>query len=244
MSIKTLYDYFRKEGMNEFGAVGFLCNIGGESEFKANNAQNCGNKSLGMTDAEYTKALDNGSIPKDAFVNKHKWGYGLCQWTYPSRKAAFYDFMKKNASSFGDEMKQAEFIVKELKTSYKSVWNFLCNATSVREASDLVLKKYEQPADQGEGEQKRRFAYAERIYNEISAKTVKIEMDVLKRGANGEQVKTLQRLLIAMGYSCGSSGVDGSFGPATASAVNKYQNENHLAVDGCVGAATWTALLN
>lgn len=73
--------------------------------------------------------------------------------------------------------------------------------------------------------------------------TVKIELNVLKKGSKGEQVKTLQRLLIAMGYSCGSSGVDGSFGSATDSAVRKYQKDKKLEVDGAVGTATWTSLL-
>ncbi len=74
-------------------------------------------------------------------------------------------------------------------------------------------------------------------------RTVNIELDVLKKGAKGEQVKTLQRLLIAMGYSCGTKGADGSFGKATDSAVRKYQEDNNLEVDGSVGKATWTSLL-
>lgn len=72
---------------------------------------------------------------------------------------------------------------------------------------------------------------------------VNIEMNVLKRGDKGEQVKTLQRLLISMKYSCGIKGVDGSFGKATLSAVEKYQKKNGLLVDGIVGANTWNSLL-
>jgi N-acetyl-anhydromuramyl-L-alanine amidase AmpD len=74
-------------------------------------------------------------------------------------------------------------------------------------------------------------------------KTVNIELNVLKKGAKGEQVKTLQRLLIAMGYNCGNAGVDGDFGSSTDSAVRKYQKANKLTVDGCVGKGTWTSLL-
>ena len=72
---------------------------------------------------------------------------------------------------------------------------------------------------------------------------VNIELNVLKKGSKGEQVKTLQRLLIAMGYSCGSAGVDGSFGSATDAAVRKYQKNHSLAVDGSVGKNTWTSIL-
>ena len=80
--------------------------------------------------------------------------------------------------------------------------------------------------------------------NTVGAKggnTVNIELNVLSKGSKGEQVKTLQRLLNAMGFDCGS--VDGSFGPATDSAVKEYQKENKLTVDGSVGQATWNSLL-
>lgn len=88
--------------------------------------------------------------------------------------------------------------------------------------------------------------YLDKDYVE-EAKTVKIEMDVLKRGAKGEQVKTLQRLLIAMGYKMENNGkvygADGSFGGATEKAVLEFQKKNGLADDGSVGSATWNKLL-
>lgn len=71
--------------------------------------------------------------------------------------------------------------------------------------------------------------------------TVKIEMSVLQYGAKGEQVKTLQRLLTAMGHPCGV--VDGSFGSNTLAGVRSFQSANKLEVDGSVGILTWTALL-
>lgn len=72
---------------------------------------------------------------------------------------------------------------------------------------------------------------------------VQIELDVLKRGAKGAQVKTLQRLLNANGCSVGFWGIDGSFGAATEKAVKAYQKKKGLVVDGFVGFATWSALL-
>lgn len=73
--------------------------------------------------------------------------------------------------------------------------------------------------------------------------TVNIELNVLKKGAKGEQVKALQALLIGYGHSCGSSGVDGSFGSATDKAVRAFQKARGLGVDGSVGPATWNKLL-
>lgn len=74
-------------------------------------------------------------------------------------------------------------------------------------------------------------------------KTVAVDMEVLRRGAKGECVKTLQRLLLALGYDMEGYGVDGSFGGATERAVKAYQKKSGLEVDGVVGKATWTSLL-
>jgi peptidoglycan hydrolase-like protein with peptidoglycan-binding domain len=64
----------------------------------------------------------------------------------------------------------------------------------------------------------------------------------IKQGASGALVKDLQTRLIQAGYSVGASGVDGSFGPATNSAVRAFQKAKGLTVDGIVGPNTWTAL--
>ncbi|MFI5769568.1 peptidoglycan-binding protein [Streptomyces sp. NPDC051658] len=62
----------------------------------------------------------------------------------------------------------------------------------------------------------------------------------LQQGASGDGVKRLQRSLTA---ALGSTvGVDGSFGPATVSAVRGYQTSRGLTADGVVGPDTWAAL--
>lgn len=226
--------------MNDFGACGLLANIQAESNFKSTNLQNTGNRALNMTDEVYTEVVDNGSYSREKFC-KDGFGYGLVQHTFHTRKGALYDFMKKNKVSIGDESMQAEFIVKELK-GYKGVWQTLCNATSVKEASDKVMLEYERPADQSESARKLRSSYGEAIYNEFCGPKVTIQIPVLKKGCTGETVKALQGLLIMRGYNCGN--IDGDFGDKTDKSVKEYQQNNHLEVDGCVGPATWTALLS
>ena len=71
--------------------------------------------------------------------------------------------------------------------------------------------------------------------------TVVVELSVLKNKSKGEQVKTLQRLLNAMGHNCGD--VDGIIGSKTVTAVESFQKAEGLTADGIVGAKTWTALL-
>lgn len=69
---------------------------------------------------------------------------------------------------------------------------------------------------------------------------------LLLKGARGEYVKILQKLLLSKG--CDPKGIDGIFGNNTYKAVVKFQRENSdikgkpLAVDGKVGPLTWGAL--
>ncbi|MDJ0342668.1 N-acetylmuramoyl-L-alanine amidase [Streptomyces sp. H10-C2] len=60
---------------------------------------------------------------------------------------------------------------------------------------------------------------------------------MLSSGATGEKVRTLQYLLVQHGATLT---VDGSFGPATLSAVTAYQNTTHAAADGVAGNQTWS----
>lgn len=62
---------------------------------------------------------------------------------------------------------------------------------------------------------------------------------LLGRGAKGEAVAELQRGLLALGYALDA---DGAFGPATAAAVMRFQQDNGLMADGIAGPATQAAL--
>jgi N-acetyl-anhydromuramyl-L-alanine amidase AmpD len=62
---------------------------------------------------------------------------------------------------------------------------------------------------------------------------------VLRSGATGSPVRTLQNLLNKKGAKLA---VDGDFGPATLAAVKAFQKSAKLVVDGVVGPATWAAL--
>ena len=64
----------------------------------------------------------------------------------------------------------------------------------------------------------------------------------LRKGFSGSEVKELQILLIKAGYSCGKYGSDGKFGDSTLEAVNAFQADRGLAVDGVVGTKTWAEL--
>jgi peptidoglycan hydrolase-like protein with peptidoglycan-binding domain len=149
--------------------AGIMGNLYAESGLKSNNLQNSFNKSLGMSDEEYTKAVDNNDYKKEQFVND-KAGYGLAQWTYYSRKQGLYEFLKDNGLSIADLEGQLEYLTKELKTNYKSLYNYLLDAGSVEEASDKILTQFEKPADTSDTVKQKRRKYSLDFYNSLISK--------------------------------------------------------------------------
>ena len=126
---KIIWDFLKKEGFSDFGVAGLMGNLDAESALRPNNLQDTYSKSLGLSDAEYTAKVDDGSYTN--FV-KDSAGYGLAQWTYWSRKENLLNYAKEKKKSIGDLEMQLEFLIKELKTSYtNSVYNILINATTV-----------------------------------------------------------------------------------------------------------------
>ena len=63
---------------------------------------------------------------------------------------------------------------------------------------------------------------------------------ILKMGAQGNEVKEVQRRLKSWGYYKGS--IDGVYGAGTRSAVIAFQKKNGLTADGVVGKSTYKAL--
>lgn len=60
-------------------------------------------------------------------------------------------------------------------------------------------------------------------------------------GSRGELVAELQEALLALGYPVDA---DGIYGPGTAAAVRKFQQDHRLAADGIVGERTQAAIRN
>ena len=129
-------------GANAYGAAGTLGNLDPESGLNPQNLQDTGNRKLGMTDQEYTSAVDART-----YLNfcRDGIGYGVAQWTYWSRKQALLNFARKTGKSIGDLEMQLDFYIKEMQENYRAVWNILKTARSVEEASRAVMLKYEAP---------------------------------------------------------------------------------------------------
>ena len=77
----------------------------------------------------------------------------------------------------------------------------------------------------------------------VSIKTIASTVPYLKSGDKNDAVKVMQTVLIYLGFDCGKSGVDGSFGPDTVKAVKAYQKAVGITQDGICGKDCWKNML-
>ena len=162
---EKIWNFFKTKGLNNFGIAGLIGNLYAESALNPKNLQNSYEKSLGYTDEKYTTAVDNGKYKN--FV-KDAAGYGLAQWTYWSRKQNLLNYAKTCSKSIGDLEMQLEFLYKELSEGYLTVLSTLKSASSVLEASNSVLLKFERPADQSKSVQSKRASYGQKYYDKFA----------------------------------------------------------------------------
>lgn len=67
-----------------------------------------------------------------------------------------------------------------------------------------------------------------------------VELSMLRRGCEGDEVRALQAQLVGYGYPIV---VDGIYGAKTENAVRCYQEDNGLTADGIAGPVTRSAML-
>ena len=168
---EKIWNYLKAQGLNDFGAAGLMGNLQAESGLRTNNLQNSFENApaktggVGYTDASYTAAVDKGTYASFA---GDRAGYGLAQWTYPTRKQALLNFVKTMGRSISDLEAQLGFLVTELAGSFPRVLAALKSAASVQEASDCVLLGFERPADQSQGVKDKRTAMGQAFYNKFA----------------------------------------------------------------------------
>lgn len=161
---EVIWNYLLDKIGNPYGVAGLMGNLYAESALNPHNLQNSYERSLGIDDEEYTQWVDNGTYTN--FV-KDKAGYGLAQWTYWSRKQNLLDYARNHDKSIGDLGMQLDFLWYELQ-GYKVVLNTLVSAKSVKEASDIVLTKFEKPANQGDVVKNARAAYGQVYFDKFA----------------------------------------------------------------------------
>ena len=194
MTNQEIYALLRSGGLTRAGALGVMGNMMAESSMIPNIAQRGMTK---LTDAQYTAAADNGLID---FVHDQV-GYGLCQWTYYTRKAALLDLARNRGVSVGDPKMQCEFCLYELKTDGGALFHTLTHSEDIDLCSDMVCSQYERPAVNNY-QARRNFAH--KFAEELSDKTE----PVIPRKFN-ESIASLQVVLKANEYWSGD--IDGVY---------------------------------
>jgi hypothetical protein len=240
-----IYGQCLKLGMTPAGAAGCTANILAESAGRPNNVED----RSGIDDATYTRDVDSWNYR--SFVSD-RYGYGLCQWTSPTRKQSLMDYAQTHGKSIADAEMQFQFMAREMRSNYTYVWNILTHTSDPYEAGYVMCKFYEIPADT-ERQSQYRGNQAKKVYERCSGTTpVSGGEDypgierywpprMICKGMNGADVTVLQALLVAHGYTLNA--VNGVFDASTDKAVRKYQEDNGLTVDGVVGPQTWAKLL-
>lgn len=172
-----IYKVLRENGYSFCGTCGILGNLYAESNLKPNNLQDTYNTTFGMTDAKYTEETDNGkykSFERDAA------GYGLAQWTYGTRKAKLYEFIKKRGDSIGSLEGQTAFLIYELEHDYKSLSDMLKMITDTDTACKTFMEIYERPQDTTTTAIRKRQGFARDFEKRFTDKNVSHETYVFK----------------------------------------------------------------
>ena len=234
-----------KGGMTPIGACAMGGNMMAESGMKSNIAQRGMTK---LSDTEYTTAADMGTID---FVNDGV-GYGLCQWTYKTRKANLLAFAKIVFTGVGSETTQVRFCLKELKEEYSDLWAYLRSTNNLQEATARICTEYERPAVNNI---ETRYKYAQQMYKDhgpilekiaggeatdsnvagIDSESPSYIMPTVKSGDRSPEAYFMLALLSKLGYDVLWLGLN--------ACLRDFQQKRGLEVDGICGEKTWRELL-
>jgi len=245
MSEQSIYLALVEGGMSRAAACGMLGNMQAESGLRAGNVQD----GMGYSDEDYLTAVESGAVD---FVRDSR-GFGLCQWTYWTRKRELLAYARETGRPLDDEAMQVEFCLKELREDHPALWAYLQTATGVYEAAKRICLEYERPAVNNV---EKRAQYANEWFMrlagleaepvpEAGAPEAEPESDfwpprTLSVGMYGVDVVALQGLLIARGYP---AGITGTFDAGTGAQLRAFQRRHGLKDDGICGPLTWAKLV-
>lgn len=255
MSQLSILTALVRGGMTPIAACAMGGNMICESNMQADIAQR---GMTTLTDAEYTAAADSDAIDfaHDAV------GYGLCQWTYSTRKQRLLEYAKSMGASVGDEDMQVNFCLAELKTEYRELWSYLTTAQDLYGAAARICKEYERPAvnniaDRANAGSALYMQYGGQLDAAAAGDTAETAedpsgTDSSLSGAAGESSRSLfgtvrtgdrtpgaeylAALLESIGYDVLWDGLR--------ACLIDYQSKAGLDADGICGEKTWSKILN
>ena len=169
---RQIWDALSAVIQNDYGVAGLMGNLYAESSLIPGRVQ--GDFSSGYSySIQYTAELNGGQISRYDFAwnGPNGGGYGLAQWTYYTRKYDYYDFFTAGQHGRAGTVEfECWYLIWELqnRSEFANVYNTLRNATSVRQASDIVLTQFENPAEEYQTEywKQVRASYGQALYDE------------------------------------------------------------------------------
>ena len=175
---QQIWNYLLEITNNAYAAAGLMGNLYAESGLVPTNLQDACEAALGYEDGTYTEAVDSGNYSDFAT----DWaGYGLAQWTWQERKQNLLAFAQDAGMSVGSLDLQLRFLSWELEE--RGLLSELQAVRSVREASDLVLFRYEAPLDTSAKTQTVRCGLSMTFYNRFAGTLSQGQMDILEASA-------------------------------------------------------------
>ena len=186
MNEEIIWNYLYGKLNNPYGTAGLMGNLFAESSLNPILANNI--KKYGMTNQQYTDITDEGK--NDNFATDGI-AYGLAQWCYHTRKRALLEKSRAEKKSIGDIHMQLNYLWEELQ-KYKTVISTLYAAKTVREASDVVLLRYEKPATTTEAVRQKRASYGQKYFDKYNKQNI---LSNIKKKSAIELKKEFERIL-------------------------------------------------
>lgn len=153
----------RKESLTEEAIAALLAQIQAESAFKVNNLEDTANTKLGMTDEQYTAAVDNGTYTNFVLDG---YGYGIYQLTFYTRKQNFLNYVRARNGSIGDLKLQVGFMFWEFKSYFAGLWSQMKSSRDLYALTKDLLEKWENPYEQVQNLISR-YEYAKSWYSKL-----------------------------------------------------------------------------
>lgn len=182
MNEKMIWDYLKGKGYTDYAVAGIMGNLYAESGLIPNNLQQIYNASLGMSDEQYTQAVDQGTYTN--FVRDMA-GYGLAQWTFWSRKDALLKLAKSRGKSIGDLYVQLDHLCSELQ-EFGLISKLNACKTS-RDASNIMLNEFEKPYDTGIQVQNARANWSQGYYDKYAGTSVTVNDQPVSHTESGQE---------------------------------------------------------
>ncbi len=196
---KYIWDYLMKTIKNPYGVAGIMGNLFAESSLDTYCKTGGDKKINGLQYAEMVDKAENlYECTHDGVA------FGLVQWCFWTRKEGLYSMAQSNGKSIGNLDIQLDYLILEMSECYKTVWNTVLNCASVSEATEIVMKKYEKPANTGDKALAKRVSKAVQYYEKYAEEkdipktltkyVVTVADKVFIRCGNGKDYKDIGKI--------------------------------------------------